>query len=439
MRCRDVLNKVMIWSVVFSAAHALQASGTSVPHVDNFDGANLRRDSIRTREFLEGAVLPKVVVDNFIKGIEWSVFDPITGYRHNDAAVKYGMDGAYAFSSYGPHGERQMINWASRPCRINTYGDSFTNCSQVSDGETWQEYLAAHIGEPVRNFGLGGSGVYHMYRRMLREEATSASAEYIIFNIFGDDYHRSLHKWRWMMIDGFRENFLKGYDYHKTTKVKSTVRFQGTPWCYVRIDPETGRVVEYENPYPTPESLYQLCDKEHVYEQFKDDVIVQLRLAAKNGRFEDPDPIEKLMNVLNVSGDLRNASECRRIANELYNKSAMKVSIYCIRKTREFCAKENKKFMVLLTYGASQIVAAHEGKPRYNQEFIDFLKKEDILFIDFVNVHLEDLKSFNVSIGDYLKRYFIGHYSPAGNHFFAYAIKDTVVDWLDPKPPAYLD
>ena len=27
--------------------------------------------------------------------------------------------------------------------------------------------------------------------------------------------------------------------------------------------------------------------------------------------------------------------------------------------------------------------------------------------------------------------------SPAGNHFFAYAIKDTVLDWLDPKPITY--
>ena len=36
-----------------------------------------------------------------------------------------------------------------------------------------------------------------------------------------------------------------------------------------------------------------------------------------------------------------------------------------------------------------------------------------------------------------MKQYFIGHYSPAGNHFFAYSIKDTVVKWLDPKPITY--
>jgi hypothetical protein len=36
-----------------------------------------------------------------------------------------------------------------------------------------------------------------------------------------------------------------------------------------------------------------------------------------------------------------------------------------------------------------------------------------------------------------MKRYYIGHYSPAGNHFFAYSIKDKIVDWLDPKPITY--
>ena len=66
--------------------------------------------------------------------------------------------------------------YAGRPCRINTYGDSFTQCHQVSDAETWQEYLAGHLGEPIRNFGMGGYGVYQAYRRMVREEQTDQGA-----------------------------------------------------------------------------------------------------------------------------------------------------------------------------------------------------------------------------------------------------------------------
>jgi hypothetical protein len=52
-------------------------------------------------------------------------------------------------------------------------------------------------------------------------------------------------------------------------------------------------------------------------------------------------------------------------------------------------------------------------------------------------VHVEDYKKFNLSLEGYMNRYFIGHYNPSGNHFFAYALKDHVVDWLDPKPITY--
>jgi hypothetical protein len=38
---------------------------------------------------------------------------------------------------------------------------------------------------------------------------------------------------------------------------------------------------------------------------------------------------------------------------------------------------------------------------------------------------------------EYMRQYFIGHYNPRGNHFFAYAIKDSVIDWLEPKPVTY--
>jgi hypothetical protein len=52
-------------------------------------------------------------------------------------------------------------------------------------------------------------------------------------------------------------------------------------------------------------------------------------------------------------------------------------------------------------------------------------------------VHLRDYRRSNLSYGDYLKQNFIGHYNPRGNHFFAYSIKQTVVELLDPRPITY--
>jgi hypothetical protein len=42
-----------------------------------------------------------------------------------------------------------------------------------------------------------------------------------------------------------------------------------------------------------------------------------------------------------------------------------------------------------------------------------------------------------MSIEDYLRRYYIGHYNPRGNYFQAFAIKDKLVEMLEPKPISY--
>jgi len=74
---------------------------------------------------------------------------------------------------------------------------------------------------------------------------------------------------------------------------------------------------------------------------------------------------------------------------------------------------------------------------RYDQEVVDYLVKEKFDCFDMNEVHLRDFKRYSVPFDEYLKLYFIGHYNPRGNHFFAYSIKDTLVRWLDPKPMTY--
>ena len=43
----------------------------------------------------------------------------------------------------------------------------------------------------------------------------------------------------------------------------------------------------------------------------------------------------------------------------------------------------------------------------------------------------------NVSIDEYLEPLYIGHHTPRGNFFFAWAIKDWLVGQLDPRPIPY--
>jgi hypothetical protein len=74
---------------------------------------------------------------------------------------------------------------------------------------------------------------------------------------------------------------------------------------------------------------------------------------------------------------------------------------------------------------------------RYDQEIVDYLVAGKFDFFDMNEVHLRDYQRYKGSFRDYMKQYFIGHYNPSGNHFFAFSIKDKIVGWLNPKPITY--
>ncbi|KKK72260.1 hypothetical protein LCGC14_2905650, partial [marine sediment metagenome] len=220
------------------------------------------------REVLQAATFREIDVDSVLdrKKSSWVRFDPVLGYVPDDIVIKDGEGSRSSIYTFEPSGERKLINGLDHPCRINTYGDSFTMCQQVSDGETWQEYLAAHLGEPVRNFGNGGYGVYTAYRRALRMEATDCSGEYIVLGIYDDDHIRSLDAARWIRTQWRRRN----------RQPAKAVPMHGLPWAHVRFDLKEGRFVEMPGVCETDDDLRALCDGDHFYETFKDDAIAKI-------------------------------------------------------------------------------------------------------------------------------------------------------------------
>jgi hypothetical protein len=328
-----------------------------------------------------------------------------------------------------------MINYADRPCRINTYGNSFTQCHEVSDGETWQECLAAHMGEPVRNFGIGDYGFYQAYRRMVREEAGPLAAEYVILSVFGvDDHLRSIEAWRWLSIaDWWRSSGGRLFMFH------------ANPWVHVRLDLNTGQLIERPNPFNTPESLYKLADREFVYEHFKDDLVLKLVVTERNGTAADRDELDALAKLLNVKTDFSSPQATAATARALRLQYALRCGMHIAEKAQAFAREKNKKLMIVLCYEHSIVEHACGGSPRPDQNLVDFLQRKNIPFVDILTHHVEDFKAFKLSPKEYVLRYYIdrgpqqisGHYKPMGTQFFAFAIKDPVVNLLEPRPIAY--
>ncbi|MGO9241990.1 MAG: hypothetical protein ACLQBJ_14395 [Bryobacteraceae bacterium] len=381
--------------------------------------------TVTFQEFLRESAVPREVIDRFLRGPSWARFDPELGYVLGNYLPSDGIDKSATISTIQTTGARTSFMYAGRKCRINTYGDSFTQCHQVSDGETWQEYLAAHLGEPIRNFGMGGFGVYQAYRRMLREERTDRRAEYLILYLWGDDHIRSLLRCRHAITNRFWNH-------------QGGSMFHGNFWAHLEMDLETGHLVEKENLLSTPSALYQMTDPQFMVDHLKDDLALEL-FAFRLGYIRDLDQqrVSKLAACLNYPLDWSRESALNQQLGKLLDLYSLRATRFILGRAQEFSRLNGKKLLVILFDPYRAMAEMQKSGTRYDQEIVDYLQKEKCDYFDMNEVHLRDFKKYNLTFDEYMKEYFIGHYSPRGNHFFAYAIKDTLVKWLDPKPITY--
>jgi hypothetical protein len=353
------------------------------------------------RQHLAKLLLSPQDVERWLSGqaFPFCKYDAELGYLHRDRDFAEGQDGAICRYRYDDLDARQMIAHADQPCRVNTYGNSFTSCEQVSDGETWQEVLASHLGEPIRNYGIGGYSVYQAYLRMLREEQR-APARYIIFHIFDDDHARNLHGW---------QRFKFGVNDISTNPTVP----------HVSVDPDTDLFQERPNPCPTAESIGDLCDLERAFELFRDDFYLRNRVTwvARQRAGQAPPPTD--------------------YDDQRLMRHGIHATTRIIDRVEEFARQNDKHVLYVLSFGAYTIGQFMRTGMRFDQRLVDFLDSRKLPYVDLMRKHADDAKRFAGSPDEALSRYFIGHYNPLGNLFCAFAIKDALTRMLDPKPPAY--
>lgn len=367
----------------------------------------------RVRELLKAFVFAEKDVDNLLLGQTPNYisrkYDPLLGYVFCSCRFAHGVDGStctytYEPSPFGTTGARLMIANADQQSRVNTYGDSFTHGDQVSDGETWQEQLAAHLGEPIRNFGVGNYSVYQAYLRMQQEELRRP-AKYLIVTIYDDDHRRSL------------QPLMPGWGIRP----------------YLRVDADKGVCEEHGNPCPTPHSLYQLCDLEWLYENFKDYVRLDLEKYSTPGN-EPEKQSDMFKQFFYGLTPATNSNTPALVRDALFG------SMYLVQKIEDFAASTARKVIYVLAYGVARMRETLISGQRFDQSFVDFLYRKRVPIVDLLNLHVKDFTMFKIPVDDYLKRYFVngeGHYNPVGNAFMAFAIRERLVALLDPKPLAY--
>ena len=396
--------------------------------------------SFGVRDVLDAAAYHEVEIDKVLstENPSFLQFHPVLGYTLHDYVFRDGMRKTLCQYSYHQHGgHRKMINYADQPCRINTYGDSYTQCAQVNDGETWQEVLAAHLCEPIRNFGVGGYGVYQAYRKAMEIETTNdLAADHIILNVWDDDHMRNIDAARWNRVGWMCRDLprgkVDGYPVH------------GFPWAHMRYDLDKGDFVELPGMCEKGEDLRKLVGKDAYYDIFKDDHVVHLYTLREGG--EAPvEHLEKIAEAFGLPVDLRNPQTRKADARRLHYAYGMRSTQYICEKLRAWCKANGRNLMVLISYDVPQVMDYIEKGTRFDQSFVEFLKDGNYTYVDFLGKSRVDFQDYKVDVERYLERFYIeragaqvfGHYNPYGNFWFAHALRDELVAWLDPKPPAY--
>ncbi len=322
--------------------------------------------TVTFQEFLRESAVPREVIDRFLRGPSWARFDPELGYVLGNYLPSDGIDKSATISTIQTTGARTSFMYAGRKCRINTYGDSFTQCHQVSDGETWQEYLAAHLGEPIRNFGMGGFGVYQAYRRMLREERTDRRAEYLILYLWGDDHIRSLLRCRHAITNRFWNH-------------QGGSMFHGNFWAHLEMDLETGHLVEKENLLSTPSALYQMTDPQFMVDHLKDDLALEL-FAFRLGYIRDLDQqrVSKLAACLNYPLDWSRESALNQQLGKLLDLYSLRATRFILGRAQEFSRLNGKKLLVILFDPYRAMAEMQKSGTRYDQVSACWKVRDDL-------------------------------------------------------------
>ncbi len=340
-------------------------------------------------------------------------WDAELGWVHCDAFHSNGVDDSKTFYHYESDGARKVVNCPDAPCRIHAYGNSFTHCDQVNDNETWEEYLAAHLQEPVRNYGVGGYGVYQAYRRLLKVERDNP-ADYIILNIWDDDHYRSLDAWR-------------------------SIRFGrgsqcGFPLPHVRVNVRDGRCEQVENVVGRREDMEKLRHDEFLFRTFKDDPVLHLVLAR---RAASPQRVEAVAASFGISTRAGEAADPAHAMHRIHTEAALFATRHILTWTEEFAARTGKKLLLVLSFGKGTMARELRGGPRFDRSLVQWLAGKPYPVVDMRDLFAREYRTFKGDADAFLRRYYNGHHTPAGNFFTALGLKDRIVEWLDPPPAPY--
>ncbi len=366
--------------------------------------------------YLESLMPDRAEVDAFLAGSGGVRFDGELGWIQATTTRQDGVSRSKTFCQYESDHARRVVHHAGLDGRLHAFGDSFTHCDQVSDGETWTEYLAAHLQEPIRNYGVGGYSVYQAYLRMKRV-ATERPVSHILLNIYDHDHHRNLFRW-WAIFFGQRVEC-------------------GFTCPHLKMNVGQDRFEEMPNLLRSPEDVYRLCDRDWVIETFRNDPTLPIAMVRHERIAATWQIAEGVAECFGLSMEPVKLLTPAAAIEKLSEQAALHSTQQVVKLVEEFAARNGSKLLVILSHCLPYTANVLAGQPRWDRSFLDFIRNRGYPVLDMRDAFAGEFKWSKRQPRAFLEPYYIGHHTPAGNFFTAWAIKDAVVEWLDPRPRPY--
>lgn len=350
------------------------------------------------------------------------VYDADLGFVHAPATLYgNGVMGTNTRTDYELDGARKLVNCIGSDSRIHTYGDSFTHCDQVNDGETWQEVLASHLQEPIRNYGVGAYSVYQSYLRMKKLRDAGNTAPYVVLNIYEDDHYRNL-LWRGLNVSA-----------RKLDPPRPKPPFHPfRPYLTVNVGGDT--FLEHENIAQDAEDLNMLSDLDSLVSRFGNHPAVQLALAKQNKSRHSLDYLHNAAEILGLTVPEGAEENMGNSVTSVFTEAALFSTIKVLEMVDDFCKRNNIELAIVLSYSSRTILSVLEGVDRFDHCFVQWIKRRGNPVIDMIQAFRSEFEYSTLGAEVFLEPYFIGHHSPAGNAFTARSMMNFVIDWMDPKP-----
>ena len=311
------------------------------------------------------------------------------GYKANSQGIR--SDYEYAFTP------------PTHILRIASFGDSFTHCSDVRNGETWQDFMVEiNPNIEVLNFGVDAFGLDQAFLRYLND-GIKFNPNIVLIGFMSENIYRSV-------------NVFRPFYYPNT----------GAPETKPRFVVRNNDLVLLENPIPRPEQYNKILESPstELPKLGKNDYFYHLRYQAS---FMDFLASVRLFKVAKNKIREKYFDDDKIVLKEYYNpkSEAFQVTTGIFKKFYEITQTNNSLPTIVMFPQKSDLKRyLRKGTKQYSP-LLEWFDERGYIYIDLMNAF--DSAGKNYSIDELFTGVSL-HYSPLANRLVAKHILDFLRD-----------